>query len=92
MNMGNQSQKDKHLPPCATATYQPIKAMNNDKYNKRYMMAIMVNPPASTPPPNYQPHPPNHRPLRPAPALCLPSHTIWLSTHVVTFNVDTIVK
>ncbi|KAJ9080832.1 hypothetical protein DSO57_1020815 [Entomophthora muscae] len=59
VKMGNQSCKDKHLPPCATVTYQPIKAMTNEEYNKWHMMAITVNPPTSTPatPPSSPTHP-----------------------------------
>ena len=49
VNMGNQLRKDKRLPPRATATYQPIQPMTDEEYNKRYMAAITINPPASTP-------------------------------------------
>ncbi|KAJ9078919.1 hypothetical protein DSO57_1001670 [Entomophthora muscae] len=49
VNMGNQSHKDKHLPPCATATYQPIQPMMDEEYNKHYMAAITRNPPTPTP-------------------------------------------
>ncbi|KAJ9076930.1 hypothetical protein DSO57_1021653 [Entomophthora muscae] len=48
VNMGNQSHKDKHLPPCATATYQPIQPMMDEEYNKRYMVAITHNSPTPT--------------------------------------------
>ncbi|KAJ9076201.1 hypothetical protein DSO57_1028511 [Entomophthora muscae] len=34
VNMGNQSRKDKHLPPRATATYQPIQPMTDEEYNE----------------------------------------------------------
>ncbi|KAJ9066270.1 hypothetical protein DSO57_1011143 [Entomophthora muscae] len=61
VNMGNQSRKDKRLPPCATATYQPIKKMTDKEYNKRYMAAITCNPPtptlSSSPPPSSPTHP-----------------------------------
>ncbi|KAJ9080206.1 hypothetical protein DSO57_1027481 [Entomophthora muscae] len=73
VNMGNQSQKDKCLPSRATATYQPIKLMNDEEYHQWYMTAITHNPSASTPAtPTCQPHPPNPRPLRPA----LPLHLL----------------
>ncbi|KAJ9076021.1 hypothetical protein DSO57_1030159 [Entomophthora muscae] len=49
VNMGNQSRKDKRLPPCATATYQPIKPMTDKEYDKRYIAAITKNPPTPTP-------------------------------------------
>ncbi|KAJ9060261.1 hypothetical protein DSO57_1032740 [Entomophthora muscae] len=49
VNMGNQSHKDKRLPPRATATYQPIQPMTDEEYNERYMAVITCNPPASTP-------------------------------------------
>ncbi|KAJ9055966.1 hypothetical protein DSO57_1037904 [Entomophthora muscae] len=49
VNMGNQSRKDKHLPPCTTAAYQPIQPTTDKEYNEQYMVAIMFNPPASTP-------------------------------------------
>ncbi|KAJ9089499.1 hypothetical protein DSO57_1012417 [Entomophthora muscae] len=84
VNMGNQSHQDKHLPPRATATYQPIKAMTDEEYNQKYIAAIMCNPPASTPAittPTFQPHPPNPRPHRPAPPLCLPSCAILPTRH-----------
>ncbi|KAJ9061541.1 hypothetical protein DSO57_1019588 [Entomophthora muscae] len=35
VNMGNQSHKDKRLPPRATDTYQPIKAMTDEEYGKQ---------------------------------------------------------
>ncbi|KAJ9059944.1 hypothetical protein DSO57_1036278 [Entomophthora muscae] len=35
VNMGNQLQKDKRLPPFATATYQPITTMINEEYHER---------------------------------------------------------
>ncbi|KAJ9055594.1 hypothetical protein DSO57_1002070 [Entomophthora muscae] len=81
VSMGNQSSKDKRLSPCATATYQPIKAMTDKEYDKWYMAAITHNHPASTPPPIYQPHPLNHRPLRSVLTLRLPSHTIPPTRH-----------
>ncbi|KAJ9085953.1 hypothetical protein DSO57_1009004 [Entomophthora muscae] len=37
VNMGNQSHKDKRLPPRATATYQPIQPMTDEEYNERYI-------------------------------------------------------
>ncbi|KAJ9049905.1 hypothetical protein DSO57_1019665 [Entomophthora muscae] len=49
VNMDNQSQKDKCLPPCATATYQPIQPMTYKEYNECYMAAITCNPPTPTP-------------------------------------------
>ncbi|KAJ9085273.1 hypothetical protein DSO57_1015662 [Entomophthora muscae] len=49
VNMGNQSHKDKSLPPWATATYQPIQPMTDEEYCKCYMVAIMRNPPNPTP-------------------------------------------
>ncbi|KAJ9090197.1 hypothetical protein DSO57_1004775 [Entomophthora muscae] len=36
MNMDNQSCKDKHIPPCATAIYQPTTAMANEEYHVWY--------------------------------------------------------
>ncbi|KAJ9059617.1 hypothetical protein DSO57_1000576 [Entomophthora muscae] len=48
-NMGNQSQKNKHLPPCAIATYQPIKPMTDEKYHLQNMATITCILFASTP-------------------------------------------
>ncbi|KAJ9067341.1 hypothetical protein DSO57_1000253 [Entomophthora muscae] len=47
VNMGNQSRKDKRLPPRATATYQPIQPMTNEEYNKCYMAAVRIHPDTS---------------------------------------------
>ncbi|KAJ9052851.1 hypothetical protein DSO57_1030002 [Entomophthora muscae] len=83
MNMGNQSSKDKRLPLCATATYQPIKALTNEEYSEQYMVAITVNSPASTPLllPTFQPHPPNPRIHRPAPPQCISSYNTLPTRH-----------
>ncbi|KAJ9066814.1 hypothetical protein DSO57_1005777 [Entomophthora muscae] len=79
VNIGNQSRKNKHLPPWATATYQPIQPMTNEEYNKCYMVAIMKNTPASTPAtntPNPQAQPTQSQTPRSAPPLHLPSCVI----------------
>ncbi|KAJ9049300.1 hypothetical protein DSO57_1025991 [Entomophthora muscae] len=47
VNMGNQSHKNKRLPPHATATYQLIQPMTDEEYNEWYIAAITRNPPAS---------------------------------------------
>ncbi|KAJ9073834.1 hypothetical protein DSO57_1012370 [Entomophthora muscae] len=81
--MGNQSHKDKCLPSCATATYQPIQLMMGKEYNKHYMAAITHNPPTPTAatPLTFQHHPPNPSPPRPALPLRLPCCAILPPRH-----------
>ncbi|KAJ9085630.1 hypothetical protein DSO57_1012003 [Entomophthora muscae] len=83
VNTGNQSQKDKRLPPCVTSTYQPIQPMTDKEYEEHYMAAITQNPPPPPPtPPTCKPNPSNPRPPRPALPLRLPSRVILPPRHL----------